>query len=50
VDELHLVLYPLTVGGGKRLFSNGTHATFDLISAKSYPTGVVGLHYARKRS
>lgn len=50
VDELHLALYPLAVGGGKRLFPEGTHATFDLVSAKSYPTGVVALHYARKRS
>ena len=49
VDELHLLLYPLTVGGGKQLLPTGVHATFELTSSKAYPTGVVALHYARKR-
>jgi len=49
VDELHLLLYPLTLGGGKRLLPEGVHATFKLTSAKPYPTGVVGLHYERQR-
>lgn len=50
VDELHLLLYPLTLGGGKRLLPEGVYATFSLVSAIPYPTGVVGLHYARQRS
>ena len=50
VDELHLLLYPLTLGGGKRLLPEGTHATFKLTSATPYPSGVVGLHYVRQRS
>ena len=50
VDELHLLLYPLTVGGGKRVLPEGVHATFRLTSATPYPTGVVGLHYERDRS
>lgn len=50
VDELHLLLYPLTVGGGKRLLPSNVHATFRLESATPYPTGVIGLHYARERS
>ncbi|HVE33828.1 MAG TPA: dihydrofolate reductase family protein [Gemmatimonadaceae bacterium] len=49
VDELHLLLYPLTLGGGKRLLPDGVHATFKLTSAKPYPSGVVGLHYERQR-
>jgi len=49
VDELHLLVYPLTLGGGKRVLPNGVHATFALKSATPYPTGVVGLHYARQR-
>jgi dihydrofolate reductase len=48
VDELHLTLYPLTLGSGKRAFPNGVHATFRLTSATPYPSGVVGLHYARQ--
>jgi dihydrofolate reductase len=47
VDELHLLVYPLTLGSGKRVLPNGVHASFDLVSATPYPTGVVGLHYAR---
>jgi dihydrofolate reductase len=50
VDELHLLLYPLTVGGGKQLLPTGVYAAFSLTSAKSYPSGVVGLHYVRQRS
>jgi dihydrofolate reductase len=49
VDELHLLLYPLALGGGKRLFPEGVHATFKLKEAKPYPSGVVGLHYERAR-
>lgn len=49
VDELHLLLYPLTLGGGKRIWPDGTHAAFTLRSATPYPSGVVGLDYVRQR-
>jgi dihydrofolate reductase len=49
VDELHLFVYPLTLGSGKRLLPAGLHATFVLRSATPYPSGVVGLHYTRRR-
>jgi dihydrofolate reductase len=49
VDELHLLLYPLLLGGGKRLLPAGVHAAFKLKSAHPYPSGVVGLHYERAR-
>ncbi len=49
VDELHLLLYPLLLGGGKRLLPEGVHAKFELVQAKPYPSGVVGLHYRRSR-
>lgn len=49
VDELHLSLYPLTLGGGKRVLPGGVHQTFALTSATPYPSGVVGLHYTRQR-
>ncbi len=48
VDELYLHLYPLTLGSGKRLVPPGLYTKFTLQSAKPYPTGVVGLHYARQ--
>jgi dihydrofolate reductase len=49
VDELHLTVYPLALGSGKRVLPSGVYTTFNLTSATPYPTGVVGLHYARKR-
>jgi dihydrofolate reductase len=49
VDELHLLVYPVTLGNGKRLFPDGWETQFTLKSALAYPTGVVGLHYARER-
>ena len=50
VDELHLLLYPVTVGPGKRLFPEGLNAQFTLVGTTPYPSGVVGLHYTRQRS
>jgi dihydrofolate reductase len=47
VDELHLLLYPLSLGGGKRLFPQGSAPKFTLLHATPYPTGVVGLHYKK---
>jgi dihydrofolate reductase len=49
VDELHLTLYPLTLGSGKRVLPDGVYSQFALKSATPYPTGVVGLHYLRNR-
>ena len=49
VDELHLTLYPLTLGGGKRVLPEGVNRTFALKSATPYPTGVVGLTYVRQQ-
>ncbi|HEX2168030.1 MAG TPA: dihydrofolate reductase family protein [Longimicrobiales bacterium] len=48
VDELHLLVYPLTLGSGKRVMPEGVHSTFSLMSATPFPTGVVRLHYARQ--
>jgi dihydrofolate reductase len=47
VDELHLLLYPLMVGGGKRLFPEQKHAKFSLSSVSSFASGVVNLHYVK---
>jgi dihydrofolate reductase len=49
VDDLYLHLYPLTLGKGKRIFSDQLHSTFKLVHAEPYPTGVVGLHYERRK-
>lgn len=49
VDQLHLLLYPLTLGRGKRLFPDSAKslAKFSLRKATPYPTGVVGLDYVK---
>jgi dihydrofolate reductase len=49
VDELHLLLYPITLGRGKRIWADDARSGFALRSATPYPTGVVGLDYARQR-
>jgi dihydrofolate reductase len=48
VDELHLDVYPVAFGRGKRVFpATGIDRRFTLATATPYPTGVVGLHYTR---
>jgi dihydrofolate reductase len=50
VDELHLLLYPVVLGGGKRLLPAGVHTAFKLKSAHPFPSGVVSLHYERAKA
>jgi len=46
VDELHLFVYPVAVGSGKRLFDDGTHTTkFSLAESQAYDNGVLHLDY-----
>ncbi len=47
VDEYALHVYPLVLGGGKRLFPEGTSISLHLVEATSLPTGVVFLRYRR---
>jgi dihydrofolate reductase len=48
VDELRLMISPVTVGTGKRLFGDGTiPRTWRLTSSKASSTGVLILTYAR---
>ncbi len=42
IDEMQLWIYPLTLGNGKRLFAEGTHAQkFELTESKISKTGVI---------
>jgi dihydrofolate reductase len=46
VDELHLLVYPLTLGGGPRLFAEGAEPlTMELIGSAAFDHGVVYLNY-----
>jgi dihydrofolate reductase len=47
LDELHLLVHPLVVGSGKRLFEEGTgKVPLSLLSSKTFSTGVLYLVYA----
>ena len=47
IDEYHLHVYPLVLGGGKKLFPDGSHISLRLLEASPLPTGVVLMRYAR---
>jgi dihydrofolate reductase len=46
VDRMHLWIYPMTIGTGKRLFAEGTQAEgFKLVDSKISETGVIFATY-----
>ncbi|HVC84004.1 MAG TPA: dihydrofolate reductase family protein [Solirubrobacteraceae bacterium] len=46
VDEVHLFVYPVALGSGDRLFTDGAEAArFTLARADAYESGVVHLDY-----
>jgi dihydrofolate reductase len=45
IDEFQLLVYPVVLGKGKRLFLDGVDATLTLIETKPYDSGVVLLRY-----
>lgn len=47
VDEYMLHVYPIVLGGGKRLFAEGKRIELALVEAAPLPSGVVYLRYRR---
>jgi dihydrofolate reductase len=45
VDECHLFLGPVLVGGGKLALPAGVHAELELLDERRFRSGVVYLHY-----
>jgi dihydrofolate reductase len=45
VDEYRLHVYPLVLGGGKRLFPDGKRLNLKLVESQALPTGVVFQRY-----
>jgi len=48
VDECHLFLNPVIVGGGKPAFRVALRQNFELLETRRFDTGVVHLHYRIK--
>ncbi len=49
VDEYRLLVYPVVLGNGKRLFNDGSKTTLRLAETKAFRSGVVALIYQPKR-
>jgi dihydrofolate reductase len=49
IDEYSLLVYPLVLGGGKKVFADGSRATLRLLETRSFPTGVTYMRYAVER-
>ena len=45
VDECHLFLHPVIVGGGKPAFRAGLRRSLELLETRRVGTGVIHLHY-----
>jgi len=50
VDELHLFVVPVVVGGGKRSLPDGVRLELELLDERRFGSGVVHLHYACRRA
>ncbi len=46
LDELNLLVHPIAVGSGQRLFEEGTTYPLQLLSSATLDTGVLHLRYA----
>ncbi len=49
VDELHLFLHPVLVGGGTAALPDGLRLDLDLIDERRFASGVVHLHHHVRR-
>jgi riboflavin biosynthesis pyrimidine reductase len=45
VDELHLLLVPIVVGGGTRALPSNVRVKLELLDERRFGSGVVHLHY-----
>jgi dihydrofolate reductase len=49
VDEIHMIVCPVVVGGGKRFFPDGVRLGLDLLEERRFVNGVAALRYAVRR-
>jgi dihydrofolate reductase len=50
VDRYRLLVYPVVLGTGKRLFNEGATATLKLVESRTFSTGVTALIYEPARA
>jgi dihydrofolate reductase len=50
IDEYRLMLHPVVLGSGKRLFADGVLAALQLVEAKPFSSGVLLLRYQPRNS
>jgi dihydrofolate reductase len=50
VDSYRLLVYPVVLGKGKRLFGEGTTATLKLVESQTFSSGVTALVYEPNRT
>jgi dihydrofolate reductase len=48
VDEYHLIITPIVVGGGNRSLPNNVRMKLDLLDERRFGNGVVHLHYCTR--
>ncbi|NTU81337.1 MAG: dihydrofolate reductase family protein [Chloroflexales bacterium] len=49
IDEYHLLVYPVVLGGGKKVFPDGVRINLRLVEARPLPSGVVVTDYTVER-
>jgi dihydrofolate reductase len=50
VDEYSLLVYPVVLGSGKKVFPDGVRINLRLLETRSFPSGVVLMRYAPERA
>ncbi len=50
LDELHLFVNPVAIGGGMPVFPRDTRRRFRLVTARPFECGITALHFEPERS